>query len=42
VPDFTIDRYEAALERLDAYIRKHGVFVSNSTRTLIEARRERG
>jgi hypothetical protein len=42
VPDFTIDRYGAALERLDAHIREQGVFVSHSTRTLIEARRELG
>ncbi|GIF09132.1 class I SAM-dependent methyltransferase [Actinoplanes siamensis] len=42
VPDFTIDRYRTALERLDAYIREHGVFVSHSARTLIEAKREVG
>jgi hypothetical protein len=40
VPDFTVDRYRGALERLDAYIREHGAFVAYSTRTLIEARRE--
>lgn len=41
VPDFTVDRYREALERLDAHIREHGVFVAYSTRTLIEARRVR-
>ncbi len=39
LPGFTVDRYEEALKRLDAYIREHGAFVSYSTRTLIEARR---
>jgi len=39
VSDFTVDRYRDALERLDAHIREHGVFVAHSTRTLIEARR---
>ena len=39
VPDFTVDRYRQALERLDAHIREHGAFVAHSTRTLIEARR---
>jgi SAM-dependent methyltransferase len=39
VPDFTVDRYRDALERLDAHIRAHGVFEAHSTRTLIEARR---
>ncbi len=39
VPDFTIDRYRQALERLDAYIRERGVFVTHSTRTLVEAGR---
>jgi SAM-dependent methyltransferase len=39
VPDFTVDRYREALERLDRHIREHGVFVAHSTRTLIEARR---
>ncbi|HLL67570.1 MAG TPA: methyltransferase domain-containing protein [Micromonosporaceae bacterium] len=42
VPDFAIDRYRTALERLDAHIREHGGFVSHSARTLIEARREPG
>lgn len=42
VPGFTVDRYRTALERLDAHIREHGVFVSHSTRTLIEARRKLG
>jgi hypothetical protein len=41
VPDFSVDRYRHALERLDAYIRERGAFVANSTRTLIEARRNR-
>jgi hypothetical protein len=40
VPDFSVDRYRPGLERLDAYIRERGAFVANSTRTLIEARRE--
>ena len=39
VPDFTIDRYRDALERLDAHIREHGAYRAHSTRTLIEARR---
>jgi SAM-dependent methyltransferase len=39
VPDFTVDRYRGALERLDTHIREHGPFVAHSTRTLIEARR---
>jgi SAM-dependent methyltransferase len=39
VPDFTVERYRARLERLDAHIRAHGAFVAHSTRTLIEARR---
>jgi hypothetical protein len=38
VPGFTVDRYRKDLERLDAYIREHGAFVAQSTRTLIEAR----
>jgi SAM-dependent methyltransferase len=40
VPDFTVDRYRASLQRLDAHIRRHGALVAHSTRTLIEARRE--
>jgi SAM-dependent methyltransferase len=40
VPDFTVDRYEQALRRLDAHIRNQGAFVAYSTRTLIEAKRE--
>lgn len=40
VPDFSVDRYRAALERLDAHIREHGSYRAHSTRTLIEARRE--
>jgi hypothetical protein len=39
VPNFTVDRYREALERLDAHIREHGAFAAHSTRTLIEARR---
>jgi SAM-dependent methyltransferase len=39
VPDFTVERYRDTLERLDAHIRKHGAFVAQSTRTLVEARR---
>lgn len=39
VPDFNIDQYRPAIERLDAHIREHGAFVAHSTRTLIEARR---
>jgi hypothetical protein len=39
VPDFTVDRYRDALERLDTHIRDSGAFVAHSTRTLIEARR---
>jgi SAM-dependent methyltransferase len=39
VPDFTVERYRDALERLDAHIRKHGVFRAHSSRTLVEARR---
>jgi SAM-dependent methyltransferase len=42
IPDFTVDRYGEALERLDAYIREHGAFVTYSTRTLVQARRESG
>jgi SAM-dependent methyltransferase len=40
VPDFTVERYREALERLDAHIREHGAFRAHSTRTLIEARHE--
>ncbi|SDZ19676.1 hypothetical protein SAMN05444365_10710 [Micromonospora pattaloongensis] len=39
VPDFSVERYRAHLERLDAHIRRHGAFVAHSSRTLIEARR---
>ncbi|MFG1924631.1 methyltransferase domain-containing protein [Cryptosporangium sp. NPDC048952] len=39
VPDFTVDRYRGALQRLDTHIREHGMFVAHSTRTLIGARR---
>ncbi|MEV4620531.1 SAM-dependent methyltransferase [Asanoa sp. NPDC049573] len=38
VPDFSVDRYRAALESLDGHIREHGAFVAHSTRTLIEAK----
>jgi len=41
VPDFDVQRYRDALERLDAEIRRYGAFVAHSTRTLIEARRSR-
>ena len=40
VPDFTVERYAAALRRLDAHLREHGPFVAHSTRTLIQARRD--
>lgn len=40
VPDFTVDKYQDTLERLDAHIRHHGPYLAHSTRTLIEARRE--
>ncbi len=39
VPDFTVDRYRDALQRLDQDIRGRGPFVAHSARTLIEARR---
>ncbi|MEV1287654.1 methyltransferase domain-containing protein [Micromonospora sp. NPDC049679] len=39
VPDFTVDRYRKALQRLDIHIREQGAFVAHSTRTLIETRR---
>ena len=39
VPDFSVERYRATLQRLDEDIRAHGPFVAHSTRTLIEARR---
>lgn len=39
VPDFTVERYREALERLDAHIREHGAFMAHSTRTLVEATR---
>jgi hypothetical protein len=39
VPDFTVNRYRDALERLDAHFREHGAFLAHSTRTLIEATR---
>jgi hypothetical protein len=39
VPDFSVERYRDALERLDRHIREHGAFSAHSTRTLIDARR---
>jgi SAM-dependent methyltransferase len=39
VPDFTVDRYREPLQRLDAHLRRHGVFEAHCTRTLIEAKR---
>ena len=39
VPDFSVDRYLDKLRELDALIRREGVFVSHSTRHLIEATR---
>lgn len=39
VPGFDIVTHDAALRTLDAQIRRDGVFVAHSTRTLIEARR---
>ncbi|MEU4558743.1 class I SAM-dependent methyltransferase [Actinoplanes sp. NPDC023936] len=38
IPDFTVDRYQAELARMDEHIRAEGAFVAHSTRTLIEAR----
>jgi methyltransferase family protein len=37
VPDFGVDRYRDTLKRLDAQIRRDGVFVAHSTRYFIEA-----
>ena len=39
VPDFTVGRYRDTLRLLDADIRRDGVFVAHSSRTLVEARR---
>jgi hypothetical protein len=39
VPDFTVERYQGELRRLDTRIRADGAFVAHSTRHLIEARR---
>lgn len=39
VPDFSVERYHDALERMHAVIERDGVFVAHSTRHLIEARR---
>ncbi|WP_433825798.1 SAM-dependent methyltransferase [Actinoplanes sp. CA-015351] len=41
VPDFDVERYRQRLVAMDAHIRERGSFVAHSTRTLIEARRER-
>jgi hypothetical protein len=41
VPDFTVDRYQDALQRLDQHLRTHGHFTAHSTRSLIEARLKR-
>lgn len=38
VPDFDVDRYEAALRRIDRAIRTEGSLVAHSTRHLIEGR----
>jgi len=37
VPDFAIDRYRDRLRELDAQIRRDGLFVTHSTRVLVEA-----
>ncbi|GAB3762246.1 class I SAM-dependent methyltransferase [Microlunatus parietis] len=39
VPDFSVEKYEAELRRLDALIRDRGSFVAHSTRHLIGAAR---
>ena len=39
VPDFSVDRYEGVLRRLDAQLRGGEPFVAHSTRTLFDARR---
>ncbi|GLY68405.1 class I SAM-dependent methyltransferase [Amycolatopsis taiwanensis] len=39
VPDFSVERYQDTLRRLDAQIRSDGAFVAHSTRHLIEVRR---
>jgi SAM-dependent methyltransferase len=39
VPDFSVERYQDTLRRLDAQIRSAGPFVAHSTRHLVEARR---
>ncbi|CAN7450562.1 methyltransferase domain-containing protein [Terrabacter sp. LjRoot27] len=41
VPDFSVEGYRDALERLDAELRAGRPFVAHSTRHLIEARRRR-
>lgn len=40
VPDFSVERYEETLRRLDAQLRAQGPFVAHSTRHLIEAVRD--
>jgi SAM-dependent methyltransferase len=42
VPDFTVDRYHQQLRELHRRIGQDGVFVSHSSRTLIEARKPAG
>lgn len=39
VPDFTVERYEPVLRRLDQQLRAGEPLVAHSTRHLIEARR---
>jgi SAM-dependent methyltransferase len=42
VPEFSVERYDDVLRRLDHQIRTSGPFVAHSTRHLIEARRRAG
>ena len=39
VPDFSVQRYDDVLRRLDAQLRRGEPFVAHSTRTLVDARR---
>lgn len=39
VPDFTVDRYRERLRELHKQIEAEGKFVANSSRVLIEARK---
>ena len=39
VPGFTVDAYRDRLRELHDQLRRDGVFVAHSTRTLIEARK---